>query len=274
MAKLTIQRPETKTNRRFFEDLGDGVRLEMVLIPGGTFEMGSPANETDRIAERESPQHTVTVPTFFMGRYPITQAQWRQVVSWDTSTLEISQELKDAPSKFKGDLMPVEQVSWDDATEFCSRLRQRTGRHYRLPSEAEWEYACRAETTTPFHFGETITDQLANYRATSTYGRGPTGEYRQETTPVTQFDAPNAFGLCDMHGNVWEWCQDPWHDNYEGEPPTDGSVWEEGGNDSLRVRRGGSWFNDPRHCRSAYRVNYLRDYRDTDYGFRVVCAVQ
>jgi formylglycine-generating enzyme required for sulfatase activity len=135
-----------------------------------------------------------------------------------------------------------------------------TGKEYRLPSEAEWEYACRAGTTTPFHFGETITGELANYNASRTYADEPKGEYRQQTTPVGQFP-PNAFGLYDMHGNVWEWCLDPWHENYQGEPPRDGSV----------VLRGGSWFNDPYHCRSACRRSFRRGYYD-GRGFRVVCG--
>ena len=185
----------------------------------------------------------------------------------------VNRDLKADPSHFKRDLRPVEQVSWHNAVEFCDRLSKRTGRLYRLPSEAEWEYACRAGTDTPFHFGETLTDRLANYRATETYGRGPKGEYRQETTPVTHFNAPNAFGLCDMHGNVREWCLDPWHDNYQ-RAPTDGSAWTEDGDDSYRVRRGGSWFDLPRFCRSAYRGIYYPGDRHDFIGFRVVCAVR
>ena len=161
-------------------------------------------------------------------------------------------------------------MSWHDAVEFCARLSKHTGKQYRLPSEAEWEYACRAGTTTPFYFGETITGKLANYRATQTYAEELKGEYRQQTTPVGQFP-PNAFGLYDMHGNVWESCLDNWHDNYDG-APTDGSAWVD--NDNLyQIMRGGSWLNYPANCRSAYRndasarVTYL-----DPVGFRVVCA--
>jgi formylglycine-generating enzyme required for sulfatase activity len=145
-----------------------------------------------------------------------------------------------------------------------------TGRTYRLPSEAEWEYSCRAGTTTPFHFGPTITTDLANYNGNYTYGAGPKGIYREETTEVGSFP-PNVFGLYDVHGNVYEWCQDVWHDNYEG-APTDGSAWIEGGNQERRVCRGGSWFDGPRFCRSAYRLNVTPANRYYDIGFRVVCA--
>ena len=175
--------------------------------------------------------------------------------------------------------MPVEQVSWYEAVEFCAQLSQHTGRNYRLPSEAEWEYACRATMKTPFHFGDTITTDVANYRGTDdknlgrsgSYGDGPKGKYRKKTTPVGQFDAANRFGLSDMHGNVWEWCLDHWHDNYNG-APDDGSVWTQGGDSDRRVLRGGSWFNDPRVCRSASRFSLVPDDRNYLIGFRVILA--
>ena len=252
----------------FTEELGDGVGLDMVLIPAGNFLMGSPEDELERF-EREGPQHPVTVPTFFLGKYVVTQAQWRAVAGLS----QIERELDPDPSGFKGDDRPVERVSWDDAVEFCKRLSQATGRDYRLPSEAEWEYACRAGTTTPFHFGETITPELANYRGTVTYGDGPTGEYREETTLVGSFGAANAFGLFDMHGNVWEWCADSWHENYEG-APGDGSAWMNDENDNRsHVRRGGSWFSLPRLCRSAYRNWNGAHIRNYYLGFRVACSV-
>ncbi|WP_039899611.1 formylglycine-generating enzyme family protein, partial [Microcystis sp. T1-4] len=176
---------------------------------------------------------------------------------------------KDRPDS---DRRPVEQVNWYDAVEFCARLSKLTVREYRLPSEAEWEYACRAGTTTPFYFGETITGELANYDASETYADEPKGEYRKKTTPVGQFP-PNAFGLYDMHGNVWEWCADTWHDNYDG-APTDGSAWIENGDDNCSPPRGGSWCNDPGNCRSASRdYSYRRgDFAYYFYGFRVVCG--
>jgi formylglycine-generating enzyme required for sulfatase activity len=149
----------------------------MVLIPGGSFLMGSPEAEPDR-SDNEGPQHKVTVPPFFMGRYPITQAQWRAVAALP----QIKREPRPDPSRFKGDNRPVEQVNWYDAVEFCARLSAHTGRAYRLPTEAEWEYACRAGTTTPFAVGETITTEVANYDGNYTYNNGPKGEDRRETT--------------------------------------------------------------------------------------------
>jgi formylglycine-generating enzyme required for sulfatase activity len=266
MAKLTIER-QTHTNRRFFENLEDDISLEMVLIPGGSFEMGAAENELES-NEDELPQHLVTVPTFFMGRYPITQAQWRAVAALPQE----KKVLKVDPSDFKGDDRPVESVNWHEAVEFCQRLSKKTGRNYRLPSEAEWEYACRAGTKTPFHFGETMTTDLANYNGNYIYGRGTKGEYRDQTTPVGEFKVANNFGLCDLHGNVREWCADPWHDNYEG-APTDGSVWKKGGDKSKRVVRNGSWGFDPKNCRSAFRGRIASADRGSYIGFRVVCAV-
>jgi formylglycine-generating enzyme required for sulfatase activity len=160
--------------------------------------------------------------------------------------------------------------------EFCSRLSRHTKRDYRLPTEAEWEYACRAGTTTPFHFGETITTDLANYDGDYTYGRGIKGVDRNETTPVGSFNAANAFGLSDMHGNVWEWCLDHWHNSYK-DAPNDGSAWvDDNKNDdpeATRLLRGGSWLSSPRYCRSACRDNLRAGYQNNDIGFRVVCGV-
>jgi formylglycine-generating enzyme required for sulfatase activity len=264
MAEFIIERKKSQT-RYFTEDLGSDIGLDMILIPGGTFLMGSPPDELERYDD-ESPQHSVTVPTFFMGRYPVTQAQWRVVASFP----QVNRELKPDPSDFKGDNRPVESVSWYDAVEFCQRLSPYTNRSYRLPTEAEWEYACRAGATTPFHFGETITAELANYDATEIYGNGVKGEYRQETTPVDHFGIANAFGLCDMHGNVWEWCLDHWHGNYEG-APNDGSTWLTDDESAGRVRRGGSWIYFPRDCRCASRFNDNPDSDLDGIGFRVVC---
>jgi formylglycine-generating enzyme required for sulfatase activity len=198
--------------------------------------------------------------------------------------LKVKLDLELDPSRFKEPYKnidrwkrPVECVNWFKAVEFCKRLSRLTGRNYRLPSEAEWEYACRAGTTTPFHFGETINTELANYRGTDnkehnwsgSYGDGPKGEYRKQTTPVGQFPA-NAFGLYDMHGNVWEWCADELHDNYAG-APTDGSIWLNGNKDKSPLR-GGSWANIPLTCRSAFRVIfYRRVVLNFNTGFRVVC---
>ena len=242
----------------FTEDLGNCISLDMVVIPGGEFMMGSPEGEGDNY---EKPQHEVAVSSFYMGKFQVTQGQWKAVAGLP----KIKRKLEPEPSYFKGENRPVEQVSWNDAVEFCVRLSKYTGREYRLPSEAEWEYACRAGTLTPFHFGQTITTDLANY-----YSRKV-----DSTTPVGKFPA-NAFGLHDMHGNVWEWCFDDWHSNYEG-APTDGSAWTKNENDNRsysKVLRGGSWLYYPVYCRSACRsYDDIPEYRDDGLGFRVVCAV-
>jgi formylglycine-generating enzyme required for sulfatase activity len=268
--------------RYFIEDLGFGVKLEMVEIPGGTFLMGAAENEAEG-NDDERPTHQVTVPTFCMGKYAITQEQWEKVAAFFP---KINQDLDRRPSYFKGDNhLPVECVSWYDAVEFCDRLSQKTGRNYRLPSEAEWEYACRAGTTTPFHFGETITTEVANYDGNYIYGEAPKGKYREKTTPVGSFP-PNYFGLYDMHGNLWEWCLDDWHDNYEG-APIDSSPWFDDmvtersrSNKNLSqkqeraVLRGGCWNDIPTVCRSASRSYNYRDFYYVIIGFRVVCEVR
>ena len=257
---ITVDAWGKETNRKrhqaeyFGEDLGNGVSLEMVQIPGGTFIMGSPINQRHF---HEKPQHQVTVQPFFMGKFPITQKQYETVMGTN-------------PSHFKGANLPVEQVSWDDAVEFCARLSKQTGRTYRLPSEAEWEYATRAGTTTPFYFGETITSDLANYDGKRTYAREAKSEYRQRTTRVGMFP-PNAFGLYDMHGLVWEWCADPWHSNYYG-APNDGTVWQHR-DQKWKIVRGGSWYEHPVCCRCAYRARIPAYDKNDNKGFRVVCEV-
>jgi formylglycine-generating enzyme required for sulfatase activity len=235
--------------------------------------MGAPESEKES-TDDERPQHEVSLQTFCMGKYPITQEQWRVVATLP----QINQELNPEPSRFKGDTRPVESVSWLDAHEFCRRLSNHTKRKYRLPSEAEWEYACRAGTTTPFHFGETITTDYVNYDGNDPYGNAPKGEFRQQTTDVGSFKAANAFGLYDMHGNVWEWCADDWHDSYE-EAPKDGSVCIKDiknyeATESRKLLRGGSWLNNAWNCRSAFRsVNPAR-HLSYSFGFRVVCILR
>ena len=240
--------------RQEVENLPQGATLEMVYIPGGTFTMGSPESEESRYGN-EGPQHEVQVPSFYFGKYPVTQAQYEAIMG-------------NNPSHFKGEKRPVECITWQNAVEFCQKLSEKTGKTYRLPSEAEWEYACRAGTTTPFYFGETITPELANYEGKYTYASGPQGADREQTTDVGSFP-PNAFGLYDMHGLVWEWCQDVWHEFYNG-APTDGSAWESDGDPSYRVQRGGSWLNYPRLCRCANRYWVIASYWGSFRGFRVV----
>ena len=277
--KSKIQNPESK--------------ITMLYIPEGEYWMGSPEDEKERYTD-ESPQHKVKISPFFMGQTPITEAQWRFVANLPKE----HQELNPNPSD-NGDDHPVVNVTWQDAIEFCARLSRYTGRNYRLPSEAEWEYACRAlplekqpiqnpkseiQNSLPFHFGETIISELANYNGSVIYQEEPKGENRGKTTPVGTFK-PNAFGLYDMHGNVREWCLDPWHKDYN-KAPTDGRVWDEENENDNRYRnilnnldkliedkrnhvlRGGSWHDNPRYCRSAYRLNDAS--RHVGFGFRVI----
>ena len=264
--KGEIIKQETKQSYIFQESVEDVV-LELVPVPSGKFMMGSPESEVGR-DDDEGPQYEVNIQPLLMGKYPVTQAQWQAVAA---NLAQVGRELNSDPSHFKGGDLPVERVSWDDAEEFCKRLSKHAGREYRLPTEAEWEYACRARTTTPFHFGETLTTDLANYNGNLTYGEGPKGEYLKQTTPVGSFQFANAFSLYDMHGNVWEWCLDHWHDNYDGAPP-DGTAWLSPDDNAPRLLRGGSWHNNPDNCRSANRDRRARAYRPVTVGFRVVCA--
>jgi formylglycine-generating enzyme required for sulfatase activity len=264
----------------------DPLSLTLVEIPAGSFTMGSPPDEPER-GDDEGPQHEVSLASFFMSHTPITQAQWREVAQWQERPGERwGRTLYPNPSRFMGekgglfpgeantDQRPMGRVSWDDAMEFCRRLRQRTGRYYTLPSEAQWEYACRAGASTPFHFGLTLTPELANYAGNESYADGPKGEHRKQTTPVGMFPA-NAWGLHDMHGNVWEWCLDYWHGNYE-RAPIDGSASlnKQSKQSAPRVLRGGSWGMVPRFCRSAYRGHVQPDGYKYFVGFRVVCLPQ
>jgi formylglycine-generating enzyme required for sulfatase activity len=241
--------------REFLQSLSDGIELALVSIPGGSFTMGSFGKQG---YDDERPQHRVTVGPFWLGRYPITQAQWRAVMGTNPS------------GRFKGDQRPVDNVSWQDAHRFCERLSRRTGHACHLPTEAQWEYACRAGTTTPFSFGETLTTGIANYNGEFTWRSGPRGLYRHVTTDVGSFP-PNAFGLCDMHGNVWEWCADAWHESYEG-APGDGRAWQAGGDPACRVARGGCWHDTPDVCRSPARLKLAANEGDEFGGFRVAMA--
>jgi formylglycine-generating enzyme required for sulfatase activity len=242
--------------------------LEMIAIPGGEFVMGSPDAEPKRDTD-EGPTHAVRVAPFFMSRFPITQAQWLAA----TRLPKVHRDLDPDPSGFKGAELPVEQVSWEEAIEFCARLTQFQSRVvYRLPTEAEWEYACRAGTNTPFSYGPTVTADLVNYNGKYPYGAAPRGEYRQMTTPVGRLGPPNGFGLSDMHGNVWEWCLDTYQDSYVG-APSDGSAWIQSGN-AYRVLRGGSWFSFVNTCRSANRERKTPELKLHSLGFRVAAILR
>jgi len=211
------------------------------------------------------------VPAFYLGKFELTQAQWRAVCELPKVNKDLVCDLSNLPYTFKGDSLPAQQISWEDAIEFCKRLSRATGRTYRLPTEAEWEYAARAGTTTAFYFGDTITPELVNYDGNYPYGSAPKGTSRQTTTPVGSLGYPNAFGLYDMHGNVWEYCMDYWHENYNG-APTDGSSWETGGDTQRRVLRGGSHFHDANHSRSAMRLGIPEATATPSTGFRVVAV--
>jgi formylglycine-generating enzyme required for sulfatase activity len=239
--------------RQINEDLGQGIKLDMILIPAGIFQMGS-AHHTRN--PDEQPQHLVTIRAFMMSRILITQAQWKAIMG------------KLPPCRFKGDNLPIENVSWKNAHKFCKRLSKKTKRNYQLPSETQWEYACRTGTNTPFSFGETITVDVANFNGEHTFLNEPRGFYRHVTTEGATFP-PNAFGLYDMHGNLWEWCADNWLDNYVSSPRDSGSYQSK--DSQYRVVRGGSWHEPPELCRSASRLQVLGLEADEFTGFRVVC---
>ncbi|MFN6209276.1 MAG: SUMF1/EgtB/PvdO family nonheme iron enzyme [Microcystis sp.] len=241
----------------FTENLPNRVTLEMVSLPAGQFLMGSPDSDPDAW-DAEKPPHQVKVNSFAIGKYPVTQAQYEAVMGKNPSHFKNNSWLKNNLQN------PVEQVSWNDAQAFCQKLSQITGKTYRLPTEAEWEYACRAGTTTRYYFGDDAS-QLGDY---AWYD----GNSQKTTHPVGQ-KRPNAWGLYDMIGNVWEWCEDNWHDNYIG-APKDGSAWLTNDND-YPIVRGGCWYNGPDGCRSAYRfLNPRRDGLSNSYGFRVVCGAE
>lgn len=288
----------------FTENLGNNTIIEMVDIPGGTFMMGTKPEDVQRfnlveelqryypescnrdlsnypckeeVAKwvlREQPAHPVTVNSFFIGKFEVTQKQWKEVARLPVVNIILNED----PSVHKGDNRPVETVSWREANEFCERLSRKTGRRYRLPTEAEWEYAARAGTQTQFPFGDNIQPGMANYRGWGQFGSAPRGIDRQTTVPVGSLGYANRFGLYDMTGNVWEWCLDRWHENYEG-APSDGKAWLEGGDREYRVVRGGSWWFIAYGCRSAYR-NSREESQTSDndkegrprgnHGFRIV----
>jgi eukaryotic-like serine/threonine-protein kinase len=237
-------------------DLGNKITLKLVLIPAGKFLMGSPKDEKLRNDDDETQHEVVITNPFFMGIYAVTQEQYEAVVGKN-------------PSYLKRATNPVGCVSWDDATKFCKKLSQKTEKGVSLPTEAQWEDACRAGTTTPFNTGETISTEQANYDGNSVYGNGQKGTYRKATIAVGSFK-PNDFGLFDMHGNVWEWCAD-WYakDYYANSPKTDPQGPATG---QLHILRGGSWLYDPWNCRSACRFGYGPGTRGVNIGFRVVVA--
>jgi formylglycine-generating enzyme required for sulfatase activity len=280
-----------ETARYFQADLPGGMVLDMVQISGGGFMMGT--LETDLLAVKqgssrsmekefkndiveslirrfnwEAPKHMVKMPAFYMSKYEITQAQWKAVASLP----KVKTDLLSDPSSFKGSNLPVETITWEEAVEFCERLSRVTGRRFRLPTEAEWEYAARAGTNTPFNFGDSIRTEWSNFQGKFPYNNSPKGEFREMTVAVGTLGAPNAFGLFDMHGNVWEWCSDVWNESYEG-APTDGSSWETGKIPYLRIIRGGAWDSLGGECRSNSRNRMTATIRLNNIGLRIVADI-
>ncbi|MFM7574553.1 MAG: SUMF1/EgtB/PvdO family nonheme iron enzyme [Snowella sp.] len=241
------------------ETLPGNIKLEMVKIPTGSFLMGTEEAEVIRLNKKyetdrykyEMPQHRVNLQEFYLGKYPVTQEQYQAIMGNNPS------HFKDNPKN------PVESVSWNDAQEFCRKLSNKTKKNYRLPSKAEWEYACRAGTQTRYYFGddEKLLGEYAWY-----------GELLGKTHPVGQ-KKPNNWGLYDMHGNVWEWSEDVWHEDYEN-TPKDGTAWYDNHFQANKVLRGGSWSDNSGDCRSARRSYLTPVHRDNSVGFRVVCAVR
>jgi formylglycine-generating enzyme required for sulfatase activity len=256
---------------------GGGVGPALVLIQAGRFQMGSAEHERKIAMQagaqqgwlaRETPQHWVGIErAFALGRYPVTVGEWRafvQATGWQRQG-EVDWS---SPGFAQTDAHPVVGITWHDAQRYLHWLSLCTGQRYRLPSEAQWEYACRAGTRTAFNFGDSISTGVANYDGNFSYNDSPRGLYRKGTTPAGSFD-PNPWGLYDMHGNVWEWVQDVVHDNYEGAPP-DGRAWEEGGDQVRRILRGGCWLYNPRYLRSALRNGFSAVLSNDIVGFRVL----
>jgi formylglycine-generating enzyme required for sulfatase activity len=250
--------------RKVVDDLAPDCKLTLLKIPRGVFSRGSGRYLSER------PVRTVSVPEFYLGQFPITQAQWRAVIAFP----KVEIDLVDGFSTFVDDNRPVDSVSWPEAIEFCARLSKRTGKTYRLPSEAEWEYACRAGTQTDYAFGGTINPIIVNYDGNHPFGKAPVGIFRGCTVEVGLLGRANRLGLFDMHGNVYEWCADEWHDNYEGSPE-DGTAWCSGNGAGYRVVRGGSWAHTAETCRSSDRWQESCDPQTKLHyvSFRVACAL-
>ena len=251
---------------------------EMVVVPAGDFWMGSPdgsggdqgdAGEPEA-SYNEGPRHLVTIARpFAVGRFAVTFEEW----DWAQAHPEWHRHSGLEPRrpddrKWGRGRHPVIDVSWEDAQAYCRWLAAVTGKPYRLPSEAEWEYCCRAGTETPFWWGASISTGQANYEGNFTYAGGREGEYRRRTVLIDSLEA-NPWGLYQVHGNVWEWCEDVWHDSYAGTPPDDGSPWLQDSDASRRMTRGGAWVSYPQNLRSASRIGFTTDDRNDILGFRV-----
>ncbi|MDP6546753.1 MAG: formylglycine-generating enzyme family protein [Phycisphaerae bacterium] len=260
---LTKRRSELVQAKRIPEtltlDLGKGVTMKLVLIPVGTFLMGSPNDEKGR-ANNEDPQHKVTISKpFYMSIHEVTQAQWRAVMG--------SEPWGGRHFVKPGDNNALNWVSWKDASRFCETSSKKTGKRVALPTEAQWEYACRAGSKMAYGFGDDAS-KLGDYA----WYADNTNKRDQEYPHAVGRKKPNAFGLYDMHGNVWEWCRDHRHKNYRG-APTDGTAWVDKPPTGLRVLRGGAWGYDPKHCRTAHRFAGIPTDRYVHVGFRPVVSV-
>jgi formylglycine-generating enzyme required for sulfatase activity len=251
--------------KRFTEVIDEKNVLSLVRVPEGTFMMGS-----ERYFH-EGPVRKVTVSEFYLGRFLVTQSQWQAVMHLP----KVSVDLVPNPSYFQGPDLPVDSVTWTEASEFCARLANHSGRNYRLPSEAEWEYACRASSTTAFAFGETITPRVVNYDGAQAVSKASPAKIRSTTIRTGSLEAANKFGLHDMHGNLWEWCADEWHENYAGNSPLDSSAWITNAVPAYRTLRGGAWCNWADACRSSERMKGRADETERLYyiGFRIALSL-
>lgn len=240
----------TETTISNFIDTTKGLQLHMVAIEGGSFMMGSD------LEVEEQPIHEVILDDYYIGMFEVTQHQWKTIMGHN-------------PSRYKGDSLPVEQISWNTVQRFLTKLNTLTGKNYRLPTEAEWEYAARAGTSSLFHFGDCLSTDQANYNGNFPYKTCPTGVYRKKHLPVGSF-APNAWGLYDIHGNVWEWCNDIYADEYYKSSPKENPQGAEKG--TYRVIRGGGWGYFADGCRSANRGFYGASISYDGIGLRLVCS--
>jgi formylglycine-generating enzyme required for sulfatase activity len=272
--KTSADPPKDKDKEKV---ITNSIGMKLAYIPAGKFMMGSPADEADRDDIEVAHEVTISKP-FYMGVYEVTQREFAMLMSGTVKRPSIFNERRNGGPDF-----PRENILWAEAVGFCDALSKRpaekqAGRRYRLPTEAEWEYACRAGSTTPFHFGKSLSSSQANFNGHFPYGGGERGPYRRQTTKVGSY-APNAWGLYDMHGNVAEWCSDYYDRDYYRKSPREDPRGPEKGvlptdyNDFYRVIRGGCWLDEGRACRSAYRFRAMPHDPYRLVGFRVVCEV-
>lgn len=254
-------RGEDENPKELSLDLGGELKLELVLIPAGTFDMGSPDTEESRKSGEKKHAVTISKP-FYMAKYEVTQEQYEAIA-------------KENQSKNKGPKLPVERVTWEEATKYCEKLSEKSAKAVKLPTEAQWEYACRAGTTAPFSFGETIAADQANYNTDEKYGTGVKVEKKESKTVAVGSFKPNAWGLYDMHGNVWEWCRDWYDSKYPDGAATDPEGPKAGTEDpASRVLRGGSFISPPSILRSAARDTLAPTFRNSHGGFRVIVQIE